>query len=54
MTNIIVTIRDILLLINDIETILFDTINNINNFSRDTFQGDRFVNPNLLSFRDIK
>jgi len=25
MTNMIVTIRDILLLINDIETILFDT-----------------------------
>jgi len=53
MTNMIVTIRDIIT-INDIETILFDTINNINNFSKDTFQGDRSVNPNLLSFRDIK
>jgi len=48
MTNMIVTIRDILLLINDIETILFDTINNINNFSKDIFQGDRSVNPNVI------
>jgi len=39
MTNTIVTIRDIL----PINNIVRHTNNNINNFSRDTFQGDRSV-----------